>query len=177
MKTSERFGGSASLCLLFFVGILAGYAQAETIELVTYYPSSSNSGDQHTTSLTVGTPYLAIRPADGTALISGQLGIGTNAPNAELDIVVNPTVANPNADLGLSTTGANGTSLLFSAQSDLGVVGTTSNDPLALITNNLVRMRINAAGNVGIGNVDAQAPLQVGASNLFVQNDQGGNIE
>jgi len=62
-------------------------AFAETIELVTYYPASSNAGNLHVTSLTVGTAYGGITPGDGTALIADQVGIGTNDPQGSLHVV------------------------------------------------------------------------------------------
>lgn len=75
--------------LVLFVGLLFypfEPAHAETIELVTYYPTSGSGGNGHFTSLTVGTPYLAQNPADGTAIVSGLLGIGTTAPVAPLHV-------------------------------------------------------------------------------------------
>lgn len=72
---------------------MAGGASAETIELVTYYPTSSNSGTVRTNSLTVGGPYRNQNPADGTALISGFLGIGTANPVSALTVVADGSQA------------------------------------------------------------------------------------
>ncbi len=68
---------------LLVLGIFANYAWAETIELVTYYPTSSNAGDQHLTSLTVGNAYLNTTLAAGQALIQASLGIGPGFANNE----------------------------------------------------------------------------------------------
>lgn len=78
-------------CLLALLSLLPltpfpGRAWAETIELVTYYPASGGSGDLHVRSLTVGTDYEDVTPADGTAILSGLLGIGTETPQVDLDI-------------------------------------------------------------------------------------------
>ena len=64
-----------SLWITLVVGLLAGTAQAETIELVPYYPASNTTGDLHATSLTVGTSVEDQTPADGTILISGNIDL------------------------------------------------------------------------------------------------------
>ncbi len=75
------------LVLAAVVGLIAGTARAETTEIVTYYPVSANSGNQHLTSLTVGTGYLNQNPMiDGVALIEKRLGIGTNNPVMPLEV-------------------------------------------------------------------------------------------
>jgi len=82
------------ICLPVFV------AFAETIELVTYYPASANTGDLHTRSLTVGTGYQGVDMSaanqDGVALIYDKLWIGqgyTAADPAALRVVGFPGVA------------------------------------------------------------------------------------
>jgi len=77
---------------VLFAAILfaaAGMARAETIELVTYYPATANSGDLHVRSITVGTAYTGVDMSanDGVALIADQVGIGTNAPQGSLHVV------------------------------------------------------------------------------------------
>src|SRR3989338_221128 len=72
--------------VLVLAGLIAGTACAETVELVTYYPASSNAGDLHARSLTVGTDFQDTTPENGTAIISGRLGIGTTNPLADLEV-------------------------------------------------------------------------------------------
>ncbi len=64
-------------------------AFAETIELVTYYPTTSSTGDLHVRSITVGTGYQGVDMSanDGVALVEDRLGIGTNAPQGSLHII------------------------------------------------------------------------------------------
>jgi len=76
-----------SLLFVFGLFVAAGTAHAETIELVTYYPTSTNSGDLHVRSITVGTAYQNETPGNGVALIADQVGIGTNAPTGSLHVV------------------------------------------------------------------------------------------
>ncbi len=71
----------------FLVLVFPPPAFTETIELVTYYPASSNSGDLHVRSITVGMAYQNETPGDGTALIADTVGIGTNAPAGSLHVV------------------------------------------------------------------------------------------
>lgn len=113
-----------------------------------------------------------------------RVGIGTAGPAGELHVVADDA----NSDVFVERTGATASIAMVTAQGDLAAIGAFSDDPLALTTSNIPRIFIrDAAGNnatdgfVGIGNFNAAnlpaAPLQVGASNLFVQADQGGNLE
>lgn len=88
MINNIRFGNRSLLCLLFLSGILTGYAWAETIELVTYYPSSGGGGtDPQVNSIRVGSGYAGTAaPSPGVALIETSLGIGIAAPNFVLDV-------------------------------------------------------------------------------------------
>ncbi len=73
------------LLTLLGVGLLAGFAYAETIELVTYYPANVSAGDAEferlhvRTGVTVGPPYSLTSPAGltaGTLLVADAIGIG-----------------------------------------------------------------------------------------------------
>ncbi len=76
-----------AVLLLFSAGARPVFA--ETIELVTYYPATSNSGDLHVRSITVGTAYQGVDMSanDGVALIEDRLGIGTTTPSGSLHVV------------------------------------------------------------------------------------------
>ncbi len=67
----------------------AASARAESIDLVTYYPTASNAGDLHVRSITVGTAYqnVDMSSRDGTALIVDRVGIGTTTPQGSLHVV------------------------------------------------------------------------------------------
>jgi hypothetical protein len=102
----------------------------------------------------------------GINYASGNVGIGTSAPNATLD-VVNTTGGAPS--LRLSNTSTNMPYIMFQSGGfiqDIGAgmirsraVGATS--ALVFDTNSLERVRIDSAGNVGIGTVSPANKLDV----------------
>ena len=79
------------LVLFILCGFLSSPVFAETIELVTYYPSSSTQGDLHARSITVGTPYQNVALGDGEEIVFERLGIGpgfdTSVPAGPLHVV------------------------------------------------------------------------------------------
>ncbi len=100
-------------------------------------------------------------PGAGTGTL--KVGIGTTNPQGDLHLAIPGTAANPNADFLVERTGANPSLVQLVAAPDLGVVGTASNDPLAIATNNQTRMTISAAGNVGIGVSNPSMTLELPA--------------
>ncbi|MBI3317837.1 MAG: hypothetical protein HYZ90_01635 [Candidatus Omnitrophica bacterium] len=59
---------------------------AEETSFVTYVPVTSSSTNAHFNSLTVGSSYSSETPPDGTAIVSGSVGIGTTTPGTPLHI-------------------------------------------------------------------------------------------
>jgi hypothetical protein len=88
---------------------------------------------------------------------AGHVGIGTNNPAVPLQIGGSET---PQVRL-LSTTNAVDLRFQSIGGSSTALVGTLSNHPLAVFTNNAERMRISADGNVGIGTLTPTATLTV----------------
>lgn len=99
-----------------FLVVLAGLAAAETIDYVTYYPTSTQggggggggaTGNLQVRSLTVGDAYKAVNMnganRDGAAYILNELGLGTVTPAGSLhvtgeDDVVSQVLFRPGAD-------------------------------------------------------------------------------
>jgi hypothetical protein len=88
---------------------------------------------------------------------AGNVGIGGSSPAVPLEVggQANPQIRT------LSTTGAVDLRMWSAGSVATGIFGTLSNHPLAIFTNNLERMRITAAGNVGIGTNNPGVPLDV----------------
>lgn len=90
---------------------------------------------------TAGTERMRITSA-------GNVGIGTSSPSRTLSV-------NGTAGFG------NGTIETIISYSDRGIIGTQSNHALELRTNGTERMRIDASGNVGIGETAPDYKLDV----------------
>ncbi|MDO8729992.1 MAG: tail fiber domain-containing protein [Candidatus Omnitrophota bacterium] len=136
------------------------------------------------TSLTVGTAYQAINPADGTAIIVGPVGIGTSAPvnNLHIEESVNSAVetqlllsnsglGNHAAGIGFQTAAEYTTygpkaGIVFERQFAFGggalkFFNSANTTTAAGFTAADERMRITQTGFVGIGTAAPTGPLHV----------------
>jgi hypothetical protein len=146
----------------------------------------SVNGSISSTSLTLSTNTATI----GTAayhVANGNFGIGTSSPAAKLDVFTSASlIANLGSSsidggyLSYNTGGTNpwylgsgqAIAVLFSgsgSRSDFAIMGgTTAN--LIFGTSNTERMRIDATGNVGIGNTTPGSKLTVGGDTYISGN-------
>jgi hypothetical protein len=94
------------------------------------------------------TPGVQISAATGAPLLNitstGNVGIGTSSPACRLNVV-------SGTNNGIQVYDGTVNTLIYNTGSNTSVIGTNTNHPLALYTNNTERMRIDASGNVGIG--------------------------
>ena len=95
-----------------------------------------------------------------TVLDSGNVGIGTTAPDHLLHVV-----SSGNAEIEVERT--SGAAILLQAQSATGVIGTSSNHDLAIKTNGSTRIQVENGGDVGIGTTEPDAKLHVEGSVLI----------
>ena len=77
---------------------------------------------------------------------SGNVGIGTSSPSEKLTLA-----GSANMFMSLISTGVIKTQIKSADANGYGGIGTVTNHPFAIETNNTERMRIDSSGNVGIG--------------------------
>ena len=75
---------------------------------------------------------------------SGNVGIGTASPSTKLSVV-------SSTNAGISVNDGTVNTILYNTSSANATIGTTTNHPIAVYTNNAERIRIDSSGNVGIG--------------------------
>jgi hypothetical protein len=89
---------------------------------------------------------------------SGNVGIGTSSPSTRLSVV-------SGTNAGISVNDGTINTIVYNSGTGTGSIGTTTNHPLALYSNDAERMRIDNAGNVGIGTSSPSTKVMVlGAS-------------
>jgi hypothetical protein len=101
---------------------------------------------------------------------SGNVGIGTSSPGERLSIA-----GAANVYASLLSTGGIKAQLNAADATGAGAIGTVTNHPFRLETNNTERMRIDASGNVGIGTSSPTDRLQVNAQD-GVRLGSSGNV-
>ena len=138
------------------LGIIAGSAST---------PGLFFSGDANSGLYSPGADQLAISTGGSGRLFVdsiGRVGIGSS-PAVTLDVTGQIRAYSTGATPYVSAN--NGTiNNYLSATSTYGSVGTSSNHPLALLTNDTEHLRITSAGLVGVGTSAPSAQLSMGNS-------------
>ncbi|MFH1714573.1 MAG: hypothetical protein ABH857_00035 [Elusimicrobiota bacterium] len=110
---------------------------------------------------------------------NGNLGIGTTAPTAKLDIIQSGSVAGLKVSGGtnsymLTTNGTVINKLQVIDAINVGTIGNQTGHRLDVITNNTARISIEGGGNVGIGITNPVGLFQVGIGTMTVLSN--GNV-
>jgi hypothetical protein len=95
----------------------------------------------------------------------GNVGIGTTSPASALDVLGN-----------IATNSVFGFSNVQQTNSPYGVyISAPASQTMGLFTNSAQQLTINSSGNVGIGNINPQASLQIGNFGPFIFPGGGGS--
>jgi hypothetical protein len=86
---------------------------------------------------------------------AGNVGIGTNSPDAKLEVIGNYKQKALDSNIG-------GFTISVNSGTDAVDLNNYYNAPLTFSTNNAEKMRITGSGNVGIGNTNPNHKLTVG---------------
>ena len=121
--------------------------------------TGNGSGLVITGASNVGGISLLVRKQDGTSTMTvlgdGNVGIGTTSPASLLHIY---KTSYPVFTLGSGVVTGN---VGIDTANNFMSIGTETNHPLSFATNNSAKMRITAAGNVGIGTTNPTAKLDI----------------
>ena len=149
-------GGGAFMSFNAFQNSAGNWIYKSTDQASRFDCDTGGAFSWHTAGASAGTAGNAITFKQAMTLdASGNLGIGTTSPGYLLHVQADasPTIA--------STDTTNTITTIVNSSNTAGVVGTATNHPLALITNNTERFRVDSVGQLGIGGANYGTSGQV----------------
>src|SRR5664280_1682975 len=154
-----------AILFAFVIFMLPSLAAASYQPGQTLNPTCPPSDNTCIVAASVATSTWSTSGSNLTYTNSGNVGIGTTSPYANLS-VQGAAYGNGIVAVGVDPTTGYNTWLNFSPRVGAGsaVVQTTNNSPLSFGTNNTTDLTISTAGNVGIGTITPYSRLSVWGS-------------
>jgi len=139
---------------------------AGTLPTATITTLNSTTGTIATLNSTTPTFLGAITASTNTINVgsgqifkdaTGNVGVGTSSPATKLSVVAS-------ANSGINVTNGTMTGIFFNSSDTLIAIGSTSNHPVAFLTNNAESLRIDTSGGVTIAGLAGSGSRAVNAS-------------
>ena len=149
-KISPDFGSQTVVTTGIFSHALGGAAT----------PSITFTGDTNTGIYSPGADQLAVSTGGTGRLFvdaSGRVGIGTSSPDANLAIRSNRAVNTYALTVGTANGASFENDVVFTFNGSTQSIGNFQNFPLAFLTNNTERLRIDSSGRLLVGTSTARS--------------------